>query len=200
MFAVPCGMQIGFSGVGVFVLALATTQPLAASHAAPAAGPEANPTAQGRAASGIKLTAARFDNHQVPAGAALLLKLRTPLDSASASVDDQVEATFWSPVIQDDVELIPVGSVAIGRVVEVTRASERTPTGAVTFAFSIVEHAVTGSRAMVNTRTVVVEGVHPQEAARGRAKRRPRPVDASMAQGTSFVAVTAAPLLVRIPR
>ena len=140
--------------------------------------------------------AARLDRYQVPAGTALLLKLKTPLDSSKVSVDDQVEATLWSPVMQDGVELIPVGSVAIGKVLEVKRATERVPAGSVAFAFSIVEHAETGSRAMLTTRKVLVEAPPQDEASRG----KPKPTQATMSEGAAFVAMTAEPLVVRIPR
>ena len=145
-----------------------------------------------------KAAAAPEDRYQVPAGTALLLKLRTPLDSGKASVDDQVEATLWSPVIQDGVELIPAGSVAIGKVVDVKRATERTPAGSVAFAFSIVQHAETGSRAMLTTRKVLVEAPAPEDV--GRAKPKPKAVQATMVEGSPFIAMTAEPLIVRIPR
>ena len=144
-----------------------------------------------------KAPADQLDRYQVPAGTALLLKLKTPVDSGTSAIDDQVEATFWSPVIQDGVELIPAGSVAIGKVIEVKRASERAPLGAVGFVFTIVEHAETGSRAMVSTRKVRVEAPPPVETA---PKRRPKAVQATLPSGAPFVAMTAEPLVVRIPR
>lgn len=144
-----------------------------------------------------KGTSPALDRYQVPAGTALLLKLKTPLDSGTASVHDQVEATLWSPVIQDGVELIPEGSVAIGTVVNVKRANERMPTGSVAFVFSIIEHAETGSRAMLTTRKVLVEAAKPEAE---RAKKAPKVVQATMAAGAPFVAMTAEPLVVRVPR
>lgn len=142
----------------------------------------------------------KLDRYQVPAGAALLLKLGTALDGATATVDDQVEATLWSPLIQDGVELIPAESVVFGRVVEVVRASERRPSGYITFAFSIVEHAETGSRATLNTRTITIEAPRPDESQPAPKKEKRKPVDAAMPAGASFIAVTSEPLLVRIPR
>ena len=156
------------------------------------------PSLAGQARGPKKAAAASNDRFQVPAGTALLLKLRTPLDSGKASVDDQVEATLWSPVIQDGVELIPAGSVAIGKVVDVKRATERVPAGSVAFAFTIVEHAETGSRAMLTTRKVLVEAPAQEDSARGRAK--PKAVQATMTEGSPFIAMTAEPLIVRIPR
>lgn len=144
-----------------------------------------------------------LDRYQVPAGTALLLKLKTPLDSGTASIHDQVEAALWSPVIQDGVELIPAGSVAIGTVVNVNRATERTPTGSVAFVFSIIEHAETGSRAALTTRKVLVEAPRPEtEGAKKKiwSPKSQKPVQATMAAGAPFVAMTAEPLVVRIPR
>lgn len=143
-----------------------------------------------------KAPADKLDRYQVPAGTALLLKLKTPVDSGTSSIDDQVEATLWSPVIQDGVELIPAGSVAIGKVIEVKRASERAPVGAVAFVFTVVEHAETGSRAMVSTRKVRVEAPLDEAA----PKRRPKAVQATLPSGAAFVAMTAEPLVVRVPR
>jgi hypothetical protein len=139
---------------------------------------------------------ARF---QVAAGTALLLKLRTPLDSATAAVDDQVEGVLWSPVIQDGLELIPEGSVAFGRVKEVARASEKTPEGSITLTFSVVEHAATRSRATIKTKDVVIAAPRP-EPQRGRFKRRPKPVDAIVTAGAAITAMTIEPLIVWIPR
>ena len=136
--------------------------------------------------------------YQVPAGTALLLKLKTPLDSGTAAVNDQVEATLWSPVIQEGVELIPAGSVAIGTIVNVQRATERAPLGSLAFVFSIIEHAETGSRAMLTTRKVLLEASRPETTER--QKKGQKAVQASMAEGAPFVAMTAEPLIVRIPR
>ena len=141
-----------------------------------------------------------FDRYQVAAGTALLVKLRTPLSSATAAVEDQVEATLWSPVVQNGVELVPEGSTVFGKVIAVRRASERTPAGALEFKFSIIEHAGTGSRETLSTRTVYLWGTPVAQTGRGRGKARPTPVDAVMAEGTAFSAMTAEPLLVRIPR
>jgi hypothetical protein len=162
----------------------------------------ASPPSRAEQARGArKVETERADRYQVPAGTALLLKLKTPLDSGKASLDDQVEATLWSPVVQDGIELIPVGSVAIGKVVDVKRATERTPSGSVAFAFSIVEHAETGSRAMMTTRKVLVEAPPVQDdAGRGKSKPKPKAVQATMPEGAPFIARTAEPLIVRIPR
>ena len=152
-----------------------------------------------RNAPATKGAAPRLVRYQVAAGTALLLEMRTPLDSATALVDDQVEAVLWSPIVQDGVELIPEGSVAIGRVREIVRAAEKSPVGSLTVTFTIVEHAETRSRATLNTQNVVFTAPAP-EPQRGRFKRRPKPVDVAIRPGSRLVAVTAIPLTVWIPR
>jgi hypothetical protein len=152
---------------------------------------------QGRPAAPGKSGVPKYDAYQVPAGSALLLKLRTPLDSAASAVDDQVDAVLWSPVIQDGVELIPEGSVVLGKVVEVAAATRPKPLGRIAFTFSIVEHSETGSRAMLTTRKVVFEAQPPQTEGKKPSKEL---VNAVVPAGTAFVAMTAEPLLVRIPK
>jgi hypothetical protein len=142
----------------------------------------------------------QFHRYQVAAGTALLLKLSTPLASATAKVDDQVDAVLWSPVVQDGVELIPVGSVAMGKVISVVRASERTPIGSVTFQFTVIKHAGTGDIAMVTSRKLVVEATREPRAKRGRGKNQLKVAEAVIPAGTPVVAMTAKPLIVLIPR
>jgi hypothetical protein len=127
------------------------------------------------------------------------VELRTPFDSASARVDDQLEATLWSPVIQDEVELIPAGSVLSGKITNVVKASKRTPIGSVTFVLSVVQHAGTADRAMLPTQKIVMDApVEP--VTRGGAARKVKPTDVTMAEGARFVAITREPLIVKIPR
>lgn len=152
---------------------------------------------EGRNGLSKKATVPKVDEYQVAAGSALLLKLRTPLSSASSAVDQQVEATLWSPVYQNGVELIPDGSVMIGKVLEVVPATRRKPLGSITFAFSIIEHATTKSLAMVTTQKVVFTA---QQVQIGGKRVKQEPTDAIVPEGTSFVAMTADALLVRIPR
>jgi hypothetical protein len=141
----------------------------------------------------------KIERYQVAAGTALLMKLQTALDSATAVVDQQVDATLWSPVVQDGIELIPVGSKLLGRVAAVERATERRPLGMLTLTFSIVEHGETGDKATMNTRAIVVEATAPPPPAPGK-KGKIRPADATLAEGAPLVAVTSEPLVVRIPK
>jgi hypothetical protein len=140
----------------------------------------------------------RLDKHQVPAGTAFLLTLRTPLDSATANVDDQVEATLWSPVIQDGVELIPEGALVIGRVTRVTGASKKEPVGSFTFMFSVIQHPETQSIAMVRSQPITITGTLPLTP-KGKPVRG-AVADATMERDHRFVAMTAEPLRVWTPR
>jgi len=142
----------------------------------------------------------QFDRYQVAAGTALLLKLSTPLNSATASLDDQVEAVLWSPVIQDGIELVPEGSVVFGKVLELVRATDRRPTGSITIAFKIIEHGETGSREPLSTRNIIMEAQREVDAGGGKVKKRLDPIDVAIPAGMRLVAMTAEPLVVRIPR
>lgn len=138
----------------------------------------------------------RLITYQVPAGSPLLLRLQTPLHSASTAIGEQVEARLWSPVIQGGIELIPVESTVIGTVRQVRRASARHPSGAIVCTFSVITHPETRSRAAISAR-VSFAGVTTDS---GRPKSRPMPVEAVVAADTSFVAVLTEPLLVFIPK
>lgn len=140
---------------------------------------------------------AAFDDHHIPAGTELRVRLRTPLDSSSTPVDEQVDAVLSSPVTRDGSVLIPAGSLVIGRVLSVVRASERTPLGSLTCEFTILEHAGTRDRAMLHAQKLVVEA---PRGARGRFTRRPKRSQAVVPAGTPLVVVTEKPLIVRIPR
>jgi hypothetical protein len=143
-------------------------------------------------------SAPKYDRYQVAAGTALLLKLQTALDSGMIRVGDQVDAALWSPVVQDGVELIPAGSTVFGQVTAVEKATERKPLGTFAIAFSIVEHAETGDRATMNTRPLSFEAATPVPVAGKKMKLKP--TDIMLAEGSSVVAVTSEPLVVRIPR
>ncbi len=143
--------------------------------------------------------ASKHDRYQIAAGTALLMKLQTALDSATIRVGDQVDATLWSPIVQEGIELIPTSSRIFGRVTAVEKATERQPLGMFSIAFSIVEHAETGDRATMNTRTLTFEAQAPPPPA-GKKKVKLRPADVTLAEGSSLVAVTSEPLVVRIPR
>jgi hypothetical protein len=138
----------------------------------------------------------QFEDFHLPAGTALQLKLRTPFTSATAKVNDEVQATLSTPVIQNGVELLPADSVLIGTITAVVRASKQTPIGSVTFAFSMIQHARTKDRGAVATQRIILEA--PARTSGGR--NRQKPADTGMTEGGSLVATTAEPLIIRIPK
>ena len=195
MFAVPAAMSKAAAQGGAWVLAAMIGA--LSSHGPANLAVAAQQKSRGPAA---PKTSPQFGRYQVAAGTALLLTLSTPLHSATANVDDQVEAVLWSPVIQDGVELVPEGSVVFGKVLEFVRASDRRPTGSITFAFKIIEHGATGSREPLSTRNIIMEAQRVVDSGPGKVKKRFDPIDVAVPAGMRLVAMTAEPLAVRIPR
>ncbi len=168
------------------------------SHGPAWSAEAAQQKARGPAAT--KAAAPQFARYQVAAGTALLLKMSTPLNSGTALVNDPVEAVLWSPVVQDGIELVPAGSVVFGKVTDFTRATDQRPTGSISFAFKIIEHAQTGSRETLSTQRIILEAQRFVDAGRGKPKKRFDPIDVAIPAGMRLVAMTAEPLVVRIPR
>src|SRR5215467_1895041 len=124
---------------------------------------------------------ARPDHYQVPIGTVVAARLRTPIDSSVNQVDDQVDAVLADAVTQDGVELIPVGSLLHGSILSVEPASRVAPLGQVSFAFAVVQHAQTGSRAAFVTRPIAVEAQPPEEPAGKRRGAHSQPTDVRLA-------------------
>lgn len=139
-------------------------------------------------------------DHRVPAGATLQARLRTTVGSASNRVDDQVDAILLEPVTADGIELIPAGSAIHGKVVDVTPASARDLRGRLSIAFFVVQHAVTGSRAAIVTRTILFEASEPDEpVGKGRQPRK-YPVDVQTSPSQPVTVTLTQPLIVYIPK
>ena len=143
----------------------------------------------------------RLDKYQVAAGSFLQARLITPVDSASARVNDQVDARLVDAVTQDGNELVPAGSVILGKVVSVAPASRKNMLGQVTVAFAVIEHAGTGSRAAIETDGIVFRASPEQPTAQDqRGRKKPVPVDVK-ADVTQLVTVRLAePLIVYLPK
>jgi hypothetical protein len=157
---------------------------------------QAEPQSRTRSAAAGRGTTA----YQVPAGTALLVTLRTGLDTSTSAPGDQVEGVLWSPVVQTGVELIPSGSVVTGTLVEVERATKRQP-GAFTVAFSVVEHSETRSRATLPSRRMVLHATaEPEPVTEVAQKGREAAPKTVIPAGTAIVVTTSEPILVRIPR
>lgn len=143
----------------------------------------------------------RTRDYKLPAGTTLRLELRTPLNSAASGLHDQVSATLLESISRDGVELIPPGSVLFGKVADIEPATVRTPLGRIALTFTVVEHAESGHRAMIVTRSIPFEAVAPEPADDGprRRKAKKEPTDLHLFPGHRFVATLAEPLLIRIP-
>lgn len=153
-----------------------------------------------RAASGqAKPRGERLRRFQVPIGTLLSVRLRTPLGSASSSIDDQVDATLTEAVSQDGVELIPEGSLLHGRVIDVVPASNKVVHGQIAVSFAVVQHAVTGSRAAIQTQTVTIAAEDPATLPKSARRSRAQPTDLVLPAGHAFVLTLADPLIVYIP-
>lgn len=148
-----------------------------------------------------KIATERLKKYQVPAGSVFQARLVTDLDSATARVDDQVDATLAVAVNQDGTELIPAGSVVIGKVLDVTPASPRRPLGRIAIAFFVIQHFATGSRAAIETHSIVLQASAPvnEESAAGRRSKK-RPIDVRSSPEQLLTLRLAEPLIVYIPK
>jgi hypothetical protein len=133
----------------------------------------------------------RYDDYQVPAGTPLVVRLRTPLDSASGQVDDPVRATLMSPVTQDGFELIPKGSTLHGKIIDVQAASKQNPVGHVVIQFNVIEHVETLSVATIQTRSMPFDAtLQPKDKFR----------DVRVDSGEELTLTLAIPLKVKLPK
>jgi len=144
--------------------------------------------------------AARADQYQVPAGTVVSLRLRTPIDSSSSQVNDQIDAVLTESITREGVELVPDGSLVHGTILEVEPASRETPLGRISFAFAVVQHGGSGSRAPFRTKPITIEAERPAPPASKRGKSKNQPIDVSWSAGHLVSATLAEPLLVAIPK
>jgi hypothetical protein len=140
-----------------------------------------------------------FDDYQLPAGSLLTVQMRSAIGSDSSRVGHQIRATLRDPVNRDGAELIPAGSVIHGKVVDVVRASAREPRGRIAIAFYVIEHARTGSRAAIQTQSLVFEAPGAEEPAARRSSKK-QPLDVRLTSGDALTLTLAKPLTVRIPK
>ena len=98
-------------------------------------------------------------------------------------------------VTQDGVELIPVGSIIHGRIVQAEAATKKAPLGRVELMFTVVQHADTHSRAAIETRALAFVAEAPPENGVVRAVKR-QPIDVVLEAGRPIAVVLSEPLLV----
>jgi hypothetical protein len=142
---------------------------------------------------------ARADQYRVPAGTVVSVRLRTPIDSSVSRENDQVDAVLSDAVTQDGVELIPAGSLLHGTILTVEPATKKSPLGQVSFAFAVVQHGETGSRAPFRTQTVSLAAEPPAPATTKRAPKR-QPIDVVLPAGHPLEVTLREPLVVAIPK
>jgi len=136
--------------------------------------------------------------YRVAIGTVVSASLRSGISSATAHMNDQIDATMTAPVIQDGVELIPAGSIIQGRVHQVEAATKKSPLGRVEIMFTVVQHAETRSRAAIQSRPLTFEAQMPAENAVVRAVKR-QPIDVTLPAGHPIAVVLSEPLLVYLP-
>jgi len=160
------------------------------------------------AASGIKRTTSpnqartrdlRPGEHRVTIGAVLTARLKSPIDSATALANDQIDAVLSDPVKKDDVELIPSGSILHGTVVQAEPATRDTPRGRVQIVFTVVQHAQTRSRAAIRTRPLTFEAEAPPENEGGKRTPKKQPINLVLPAGHPLLLTLTDPLVVYIP-
>jgi hypothetical protein len=160
--------------------------------------PVAPRAASPRTAAAVQ-SASSSDYYKVPIGTVVSAKLRTPIDSSTSQVNEQIDAELTEAVAQNGVELIPAGSLVHGTLVEVEPASRKTPLGRAAIAFAVVQHAESRSRAPFRTRPLAFEAQPPVDppAARRGAKRQP--IDLVLPAGHPLRLTLDAPIVVAIP-
>ena len=141
----------------------------------------------------------RAHQYRVAIGTILTARLRTAINSGTAQVNDQVDAVLSEAVKQDDVELIPSGSILHGAIVQAEAATKDAPRGRVEIVFTVVQHAETRSRAAIRTRPLMFEAEPPADTARGKRTSKKQPIDVALPAGHPLMPALSDTLLVYIP-
>jgi hypothetical protein len=141
----------------------------------------------------------RPGQYRVAIGTVLTARLRSAIDSATAQTSDQIDAVLVDPVKQDDVELIPGGSILHGAILQSVAAARETPRGRLEIVFTVVQHAETRSRAAIRTRPMTFEAELPPDTGRGRKAPKKQPIDVQLPAGHSLLLTLADTLVVHIP-
>jgi len=132
----------------------------------------------------------RYTDHQIPAGLAIAVELRTSLSSNSSRKDQEVRGRLVRPIVSADTELVPAGASVLGTVTEVEPAGNKVR-GWISVSFHVVEHPETGSRATIRSAIATWESQPP-------AKGKIYP-EVRVERGEEITVTLNAPLVVRIP-
>jgi hypothetical protein len=147
----------------------------------------------------VKSESSTAGSYHVPIGTVVSATLRTPIDSSTSEVNSAIDAVLTEAVTQDGVELIPVGSVFHGTLIDVEAASQQTPLGRATIAFAVVQHAESRSRAPFRTRPLAFEARSPAEIRDAHHRAKQQPIDLVLPAGHPLRLTLDEPLLVVIP-
>jgi hypothetical protein len=155
------------------------------------AGEARDPQAARNATARSKAARPRFQEYRVAAGTTLPIELRTQLSSNTSREADAIEGRLLRPLTTPEgIELVPAGSTLLGTVSEADPAGQRMR-GRLAFAFQVIEHPETGSRAMIKTSVLTFESAIPEKGTLFTEVRRDKGSDASV--------LLLAPLLVKLP-
>ena len=142
------------------------------------------------AAQARKRAERRYQEYRVPAGTYLPIELRTRLSSNTAEQGGPVDGRLLRAVEVEGVELVPAGASVLGTITEVQPAGKKQP-GRIVFAFHVIEHPETGSRAMIRGTVLSFASDPPKKG-----KIYP---ELRLEGGTDVSISLLAPLTVRIP-
>ena len=173
---------------GVLAGALALCLTSVPGQVTAAAGVPGQPVS-GRAAKAV--VKPDHEQFQVAAGTTLPIELRTRLTSSGNRRADVVEGRLLRAVTADDVELIPAGATVMGTVSEAEAAAPKRP-GRLVFAFHVIEHPQTGSRATI---TAAARRFESEPPVKGKIY-----ADVVLEKGADASILLTAPLVVRLPR
>ncbi len=134
--------------------------------------------------------AQRYTDHQIPAGLAITIELRTSLSSNSSEKAQEVRGRLVRPIVSGETELVPAGATVLGTVTEVEPAGNKVR-GWISVSFHVVEHPETGSRATIRSG---VATWHSEPPAKGKVYP-----EARAERGEQVTLTLNAPLVVRIP-
>ena len=132
----------------------------------------------------------RHHEYRVAAGTYIAIELRTPLSSNENAKGDPVDGRLLLPLTAEGVELVPAGATVLGSISEVEPAGKK-QRGRLAFAFHIIEHPETGSRATIRGTVLTFASETPKKGNLFPEVRLDKGTDASIS--------LLAPLTVRIP-
>jgi hypothetical protein len=125
-----------------------------------AAAPQAQDTTGTSGASSEPAATSSTSRDDVPVGTEFDVRLQTPLDSATANVEDRFEATTVVDLTKGDRVVVPAGSVMRGIVTSVNKATRTDRKGSLTVTFDQI--TIRGTQYPVKatvTKAIESEGI-----------------------------------------